>query len=56
MSEVLDIDHTSLFRWANKLNRDGANSLINNTKHEDEIKLKNHHKEQIAKWLKQVQT
>ena len=52
VSEILDIDRTSLFRWASKLNRDGAESLINVAKHKDGIKLKNHHKEQIAKWIK----
>ena len=52
VSEVLDIDRTSLFRWASKLNNDGAESLINVAKHKDGIKLKNYHKEQIAKWTK----
>jgi len=52
VSEVLDIDRTSLFRWASKLNNDGAESLINVAKHKDGIKLKNYHKEQIAKWIK----
>lgn len=51
VSEVLDIDRTSICRWANKLNKDGAASLINIAKHKDGIKLKSHHKEQIAKWI-----
>ncbi len=49
MSEILDIDRTSLFRWASKLNRDGAESLINVAKHKDGIKLKII---KIAKWIK----
>lgn len=52
VSEVLDVDRTSLVRWANKLKKDGAESLINVAKHKDGIKLKSHHKEQVAKWLK----
>ena len=52
VSEVLDIDRTSICRWANKLNKEGADSLINVAKHKDGIKLKVYHKKQIAKWIK----
>lgn len=52
VSEVLDVDRTSLVRWANKLKNDGVESLVNIAKHKDGIKIKNHHKEQIAKWIK----
>lgn len=52
VSEVLDIDRTSLFRWANKLKKEGAESLINVAKHKDGIKLRSHHKEQVSGWLK----
>jgi transposase len=51
-SEVLDYDRTSINRWANKLNKEGAESLSNKAKHKEGIVLKNHHKEQIRKWLK----
>ena len=52
VSEVLDIDRTSICRWANKLNKEGVESLNNIAKHKDGIKLKVHHKKQIAKWIK----
>lgn len=52
MSEVLDIDRASLYRWSSKLNKQGAEFLNNSAKHKDGIKLKNSHKEQIAKWIK----
>jgi len=52
VSEVLNIDRTSLCRWANKLNKDGAESLINIAKHQEGIKLKNHHKKQVGQWIK----
>lgn len=52
VSEVLNIDRTSLCRWANKLSKDGAESLINIAKHQEGIKLKNHHKKQIEQWIK----
>lgn len=52
VSEVLDIDRASLYRWSSKLNKQGAEFLNNSAKHKDGIKLKNSHKEQIAKWIK----
>lgn len=51
VSEVLDVDRTSIHRWANKLNKEGAEFLSNMAKHKEGIILKNHHKEQIKKWI-----
>lgn len=51
VSEVLDIDRTSINRWANKLNKEGTESLSNMAKHKEGIILKNLHKEQIKKWI-----
>lgn len=50
-SEVLDVDRTSINRWANKLSKEGSESLSNLAKHKEGIILKNHHKEQIKKWI-----
>ncbi len=51
VSEVLDCDRTSINRWANKLDKEGAEFLSNGAKHKEGIILKNHHKEQIKKWI-----
>ena len=51
VSKILDIDRTSIFRWANKLNQQGHDSLANIIKHKDGIKLKKYHKEQIKLWM-----
>ena len=51
VSEILDVDITSIYKWAVKLDREGYKSLINQAKHQEGIKLKNIHKERIKKWL-----
>ena len=51
VSEIFDVDITSIYRWAIKLEREGYKSLINQAKHQDGIKLKKLHKETIKKWL-----
>jgi transposase len=51
VSEILDVDITSIYKWAVKLDREGYKSLINQAKHREGIKLKNIHKERIKKWL-----
>lgn len=51
VSEVLDVDRTSINRWANKLNKEGSESLSNMAKHKEGIILKSHHREQIKKWI-----
>jgi transposase len=51
VSEVLNVDRTSINRWANKLDKKGAESLSNIAKHKEGIILKNHHKEQVRKWV-----
>ena len=51
VSEILDVDITSIYKWTIKLDREGYKSLINQAKHQDGIKLKKIHKERIRKWL-----
>jgi transposase len=51
VSEVLDVDRTSIHRWANKLDKEGSEFLSNKAKHKEGIILKNYHKEQIRKWV-----
>ena len=51
VSDVLDIDRTSIFRWAKRLDNKGFDSLKNSAKHKDGIKLKIYHKENIKKWI-----
>jgi transposase len=51
VSEILDVDITSIYKWTIKLDREGYRSLINQAKHQDGIKLKKIHKERIRKWL-----
>jgi transposase len=51
VSDVLDIDRTSIFRWAKILDNKGFDSLKNSAKHKDGIKLKIYHKENIKKWI-----
>lgn len=52
VSEVFDVDITSIYKWAVKLDNEGYKSLINKAKHKDGIKLKIDHKKAIEKWLK----
>lgn len=52
VSEVFDVHHTSIHRWAKQIRNGEIDALINNSKHKEGIRLKNHHKEAIAKWLK----
>ena len=51
VAEVFDIGRTSIYRWANELNKEGLSKMINSPKHQDGIKLKKQHKEKIKKWL-----
>lgn len=51
VSEILDINITSIYKWTIKLDREGYESLINQAKHHEGIKVKKFHKEEIKKWL-----
>lgn len=51
VSEVFNVDPSSIHRWAKQIRSNDLNSLINSSKHQDGIKLKKHHKEKIRKWL-----
>ena len=51
VSEIFDIDITSIHKWTVKLKKDGYRSLINKAKHQGGIKLKQIHKDKIKKWL-----
>ena len=53
VSQILDVDITSIYKWTIKLDKEGYKSLINKAKHQEGIKLKNIHKEKIKKWLEQ---
>ena len=51
VSEVFNVGRTSIYRWANELDKEGLDKMINNPKHQEGIKLKNIHREKIKKWL-----
>lgn len=51
VSEIFDIDITSIHKWTVKLERDGYKALINKAKHKGGIKLYQIHKDRIKKWL-----
>lgn len=51
VSEVFNVHPTSIHRWAKQISDNDLDSLINNSKHQDGIKLKKHHKEEIRKWI-----
>ena len=51
VSEIFDIDITSIHKWTVKLKKDGYESLINRAKHQGGIKWKETHKNRIKKWI-----
>jgi len=51
VSEIFDIDITSIYKWTIKLEKDGYQSLINKAKHQGGIKITQIHKDKIKKWL-----
>lgn len=51
VSEVFNVHPTSIHRWAKQVSNNDLDSLINDSKHQDGIKLKQLHKEEIKKWL-----
>ncbi len=51
VAEVFDVGRTSIYRWADELNKEGLNKMINNPKHQDGIKLRKNHKEAIRNWI-----
>lgn len=51
VSEIFDVDITSIYKWVVKLEKEGYISLINKAKHHGGIKLKQIHKDKIKKWL-----
>lgn len=51
VAEVFDVGRTSIYRWADELDKEGLNKMINNSKHQDGIKLKKNHKEKIKSWI-----
>ena len=51
VAEVFDVGRTSIYRWADELDKEGLNKMINNPKHQDGIKLKKNHKEKIKNWI-----
>lgn len=52
VSEVFDVHHTSIHRWAKQVRDGEIEALINESKHKEGIKLKNNHKKAIEHWLK----
>ena len=40
VSEIFDVDITSIYKWTVKLKKDGYKSLVNKAKHQGGIKLK----------------
>jgi transposase len=53
VSQIFDIDITSIHKWTVKLEKDGYKALINKAKHRGGIKLIQIHKDKIKKWLEQ---
>ena len=51
VSEVFNVHPTSIHRWAKQVSNNDIDSLVNDSKHKDGIKLKQLHKEEIKKWL-----
>jgi transposase len=51
VSEVFNVHPTSIHRWAKQISNNDLDLLINGSKHQDGIKLKQFHKEEIKKWL-----
>ena len=51
VSEVFNVHPTSIHRWAKQVENNDLDLLINDKKHQDGIKLKQLHKEEIRKWL-----
>ena len=51
VSEVFNVCPTSIHRWAKQIRNNQLDLLINNSKLQDGIKLKQMHKEEIRKWL-----
>ena len=53
VSEVMNVSRTSIYLWSKQLERGDFEGLINKSKHQDGIKIKNIHKESIKEWLKE---
>ena len=51
VSEIFNVGRTSIYRWADELNKEGFKYMINDSKHHEGIKLKDCHKSEINKWL-----
>jgi|TARA_B100000497_G_C7606614_1_gene364298 transposase len=51
VSEVFNVCPTSIHRWAKQISDNSLDLLINDSKHQEGIKLKQLHKEEIRKWL-----
>jgi transposase len=51
VAEVFDVGRTSIYRWADELDKEGLSKMINNPKHQDGIKLRKNHKEKIKNWI-----
>ena len=51
VSQIFDVDITSIHKWTVKLEKDGYKALINRAKHQGGIKLKQIHKDKIKKWI-----
>jgi transposase len=51
VSEVFEVNPSSIYRWAVQIKNNEYDSLRNSSKLQDGIKLKNNHKNQIKLWL-----
>jgi transposase len=51
-AKFLGVFPVSIRNWAKLINKNEIDSLKIGSKHKDGIKLKTHHKEEIAKWIK----
>lgn len=50
-SEVLGVSKTSIYLWSKLLSEGNLEGMVNKSKHQEGIKLKNSHKDLIVSWL-----
>lgn len=52
-SEILEVSKSSIYYWSKELKEGEYENLINKSKHQDGLKLKKVHKEEMWKWLEE---
>lgn len=54
VSEVMGVSRTSIYLWAKQIKSGDFEGLVNKSKHQEGIKLKQHHKDAISEWLSET--